>query len=127
MALIDSKKAYDSRTNVDNIVQKFTKYLIKSLILWLIPRETGGWIAEVKILWGIFKEDSLWPLLYVIAMMTLNYVFTKSHWNINHFMHIESIKVFSKNEKVLEILIETIKIQRKCIGMQFGIEMKATT
>ena len=34
----------------------------------------------------------------------------------------EDIKLFAKNEKILEILIDTVKIYSKDIGMEFGIE-----
>ena len=37
-------------------------------------------------------------------------------------MYIDDIKVFAKNQKELETLIQTIRIYSLDIGMEFGIE-----
>ena len=37
-------------------------------------------------------------------------------------MYIDDIKLFAKNEKELETLIQTIRIYNQDIGMEFGIE-----
>ena len=37
-------------------------------------------------------------------------------------MYMDAIKLFVKNEKELEILIQTIRINREDIGMEFWIE-----
>ena len=53
----------------------------------------GQTLAEVKIQRGIFQEDALSPLLFLVAMMPLNYLlrkctggnkFTKAQEKINH-------------------------------------------
>ena len=58
-----------------------------------------------KIQGGIFQEDTLSPLLFIIAMMPLNHIFRKcTGWykphklqeNINHLMYMEDIKLFAK-------------------------------
>ena len=41
---------------------------------------------------------------------------------INHLMYMDEIKLFAVNEKVLETLIQTVKIYSKDIGMKAGIE-----
>ena len=73
--------------------------------------------------------------LLVIVMMTLNlilrkcttgYKLNKSQENINHLMYMDSIKVFVKNEKELETLIQIVRIYSKYIGIEFGIEKCAT-
>ena len=88
----------------------------------------GKTCAEMKILRGIFQGDALSSLLFVIAMMPLNdilrkstgsYKFTKSQEKINHLM--DDIKLFTKNEKELETLIQTIRYSQD-IGMEFVIE-----
>ena len=75
-------------------------------------------LAEVKIQKVIFQRDTLSLLLFVIAIMPLNYVlkkytereenfnFTKSQEKIDHLMYTDDMKVFAKkNEKELETLI----------------------
>ncbi len=37
-------------------------------------------------------------------------------------MYMDDIKLFAKNEKELETLIQTIRIYSQDIGMEFGIE-----
>ena len=37
-------------------------------------------------------------------------------------MYIDDIKLFAKNEKELETLIHTIRIFRRDIGIEFGLE-----
>ena len=88
-------------------------------------------MAETKIQRGIFKGDALSPLLFIIAMMPLNHILRKytagyklsrSQEKTNHLMYIDAIKLFVKNEKNLEILINTVRIYSQDIGMEFSIE-----
>ena len=37
----------------------------------------GRSLAEAKIQWGIFQEDTLSPLLFIISMMPLNHILRK--------------------------------------------------
>ena len=37
-------------------------------------------------------------------------------------MYMDDIKLFAKNEKELEILIQAVRIYNQDIGMEFGIE-----
>ena len=48
--------------------------------------------------------------------------FTNSKEKINHQMFMDDFKLFAKNEKELEILIQTMKIYSQDIGMEFVIE-----
>ena len=41
---------------------------------------------------------------------------------INHLMYIDVIKLFVKNEKELETLIQTVRIYNQNIEMEFGIK-----
>ena len=56
----------------------------------------------MKIQREIFQGDALSPLLFVI--------------------YTDDIKLFAKNEKLLETLIQAVRIYSADIGMEFGIE-----
>ena len=86
-------------------------------------------IAEVKVRRDIFLGDSLSTLLFVITTIPLSYIlrictegysYRKAVLNFNHCM--SDIKLFAKNEKEQETLIQTIGINNQEIGMEFRIE-----
>ena len=59
---------------------------------WNVDLAVGGkTLAEVKILGGIFQEDALSPLLFVIAMMPLNYILKKGSWGYKFIKSTETI------------------------------------
>ena len=99
---------------------------------WRVELAAGGRsLAETKIQRGIFRGDALSPLLFLKAMMSLNHILRKciagyklcrSLEKINHLMYMDDIKLFAKNEKVLETLIHAIRIYTQDKGMEFGIE-----
>ena len=93
---------------------------------------TGGKnLAEVKIQRVILLGDALSPLQFVIAMISLSQIFrkctdgyklSKSQEMINHSMYMNDIKLFSKKEKELETMIQTVRIYSQDIGMEFSID-----
>ena len=98
---------------------------------WRVELTTGGKsLAEVKILRGIFLGNVLSPLLFVIVMMPLNhnlrkctagYKLHKSLEKINHLMYMDNIKLFIKNKKEPETLIQAVGIYSDNIRMEYGI------
>ena len=73
--------------------------------------------SRVKILRGVFPGDVLSSLLFVIVIIPLNYIhrkcsrgykFIKLQDKINQLMYMGDINLSAKNEKALEILIQTI-------------------
>ena len=80
---------------------------------------------------SIFQADALSPLLFIIAMMSLNHIIRKctagyklrrSQGKINHLMYMDDFKLFAKNENELETQIHAVRIYSQDIGMEFGIE-----
>ena len=68
---------------------------------------------------------------FVIAMMSLKpipmkstggYILGKSQEKIKHLMYMDSIKLFAKNEKELETLIQAVRIYSDNIEMEFSLE-----
>ena len=104
----------------------------KTVETWWVELTAGGKsLAEVKIQRGIFQRGALSLLLLVIAMMplkqilrkcTAEYKLSKSQEKINHLMYMDDIKLFAKNERELETLIQTVRIYCQDIEMDFGIE-----
>ena len=111
MAWIDYKKVYDVVPQTW-IIECLKIYKIFKKVLYIILKDIKNWEREltaagqtqieVKIQRGIFQGDSFSPLLFVIAMMPLNYIlkkytggykFTKSKEKINHLMYMDDIKV----------------------------------
>ena len=143
MAWIDYKKAYDmvphswiinSRKmyKISDLKYEVINFIDKTMKTWRVELTAGGRkLAEAKIQRGIFWGDALSPLLFIIAMMPLNYILRKctagyklgwSQEKVNHLMYMDDIKLFAKNEKELETLIHTVRIYSRDIGMEFGIE-----
>ena len=140
MAWIDYKKVYDmfrkaglytisKRYKISDEVIKFFENIMKN---WRVELTAEGKsLTEIKILRGIFWGDLQSPLLFVIAMMSFNYIVRKctggyklhkSQEKINHFMYMEDIKLFAEIEKELKPLIQAVRIYSQNIGMEFDIE-----
>ena len=62
------------------------------------------------------------PLNHILPKCTAGYKLIKSQKKINHLIYMDEIKLFAKNEKELETLIQTVRIYSQNIGMEFGIE-----
>ena len=87
----------------------------------------GQTLAELKIQRGIFHGDSLSPLLFVIAIMSLNYIFrkctagyrlTKSQEKLNHLMYIYITSIYLEKWKRTGDLIQTVKVYSLDMGME---------
>ena len=62
------------------------------------------------------------PLKHTLRKCTAEYRLSKSQEKIYHLMYMDDIKLFGKNEKELETLIQIVRIYSQDIGMEFGIE-----
>ena len=69
--IINSLKMYKISDEVINLIDKTIK-------TWRVELTAGGRrLAEAKIQRGIFQGDALSPLLFIIAIMPLNYILRK--------------------------------------------------
>ena len=123
--IVNSLKMFKISDEVINFIEKTMK-------TWSVELTAGGRrLAEAKIQIGIFQGNDLSPWLFIIAMMPLNHILRKctagyklsrSQEKVNRLMYIDDIKIFAKNEKELETLIHTVRIYRRDIGIESGIE-----
>ena len=66
------------------------------------------------------------PRNHILWKCTGRYKLSKSQKKINHLMYMDDIKLFAKNERELETLIQAVRIYSKDIGMEFGVEKCST-
>ena len=96
---------------------------------------TGGseTLGEVPMKRGIFQGNVLSsPLLFVIALITVTHIPRKANpeygfqtvGTINDILSIDDLKLYSKSEKALGSLIQTVKIFSEDIRMQFGMKKR---
>ena len=97
--------------------------LVKSMEEWRVMLRVGNSeVGEVDIKRGIFLGDSLSPLVFVLALISLSlilrkakagYEFSGSKVKINHLLFMDDLKLYSRNEKELDLLVQTVCIFSK--------------
>ena len=88
-------------------------------------------LGDVEIKRGFFQGDSLFPLVFVLALIPLSlisrkakaaYKFSESKEKINDLLFIDDLKLYSQSEEELDSLVQTVRVFSEDIGMEFGIE-----
>ena len=103
------------------------------IIIMIIITITSGnsEFSEVEIKQGIFQGDSLYPLVFVLALIPLSlilrkvkaaYEFSESKEKINHLLFMGDLKLYSRSEKGLDSLVQTVRVFSEDTGMEFGME-----
>ena len=77
----------------------------------------------------IFQGDSLSSLVFVLTSIPLSLVLRKakatyefSESKINHLIFLDDLKLYSRSEKGLDSLVQTVRVFSEDIGMEFGIQ-----
>lgn len=139
MAWVDYRKAYDmvphtwlkECLDMYKVDERVARFLKLSMDNWKTVLESGGEsLGEVKIKRGIFQGDSLSPLLFIMAMIPLTSVlrkatpgyFLKNKSKLNHLLYMDDLKLFAKNDRDIESLLNTVRVFSEDIGMMFGID-----
>ena len=139
MAWIDSKKAYMvphswiiEYLDLFGVAENIKSLLVNSMEKWKVMLCSGNSeLGVVEIKRGIFQGDSLSPLVFVLALILLSlilrkakaaYEFSESKEKINHLLFMDDLKLYSRSEKELDSLLQTVRVFSENIGMEFGIE-----
>ena len=140
MAWIDYKKVYDMVPHLWIIecldlfggIDNINSLLVNSMEKWkVMPCLGNSELGEVEIKRGIFQGDSLSPLVFVLALILLSlilrkakaaYKFSESKEKISHLLFMDDLKLYSRLEKGLESLAQTVRVFSQDMGMEFGIE-----
>lgn len=144
MAWIDYRKAFDSVPHswilecldLLGVNREIKDFLRESMRSWQVQLVCGSEIlGEVSIKRGIFQGDSLSPLLFVISLIPLTYILrastsgyqlSKNKEKINHLLYMDDLKLYGKNEKEVDSLVQTVRVFSNDICMDFGIDKCAT-
>ena len=62
------------------------------------------------------------PLTLILHNSESAYQFSSTKEKINHLLFMDDLKLYAKNEKGLDSLVQTVRIFSKDIGMEFGID-----
>ena len=111
-------------------------FLSESIKAWRVDLTCNNQsLGRVDIKRGIFQGDSLSPLLFALCLIPLTlilhksesaYQFSSTKEKINHFLFMDDLKLYTKNEKGLDSLVQIVRIFSEDIGMECGIDKCAT-
>ena len=143
-AWIDYKNAFDMFPHswiveclgMVGVSEQIKLFLSESMKAWRFDLTCNNQsLGRVDIKRGIFQGDSLSPLLFVLCLIPLTlilhksesaYQFSSTKEKINHLLFMDDLKLYAKNEKGLDSLVQTVRIFSKDIGMEFGIDKCGT-
>ena len=66
------------------------------------------------------------PISLILRRAKAAYEFSGNKETISHLLFINDLKLYSRNDKGLDSLVQTISAVSEDIGMEFGIEKCAT-
>ena len=140
IARVDYKKAYNSvphswimkTLELGRAADNLKPLMNESMKIWKTQLTARGEdLGEMLIRRGIFQGDSLSPLLFAISMLPRSailresaswYKLSKEEGKINHLMFVDDLKLYGKNVKEINSLLQTVRVFSSDIGMDFGIK-----
>ena len=129
MAWIDYRKIFDSVTH-NWIVKKLELYKITPMVINFLIANMSFWKANlalthekgtlrsntIDINCGVFQGDSLSPLIFCLALVPLSAILNDTGYgyktqgqNISHLFFMDDLKLFAKDDKDLEGMLQTVK------------------
>ena len=131
MAWIDYKKAYDMVSHswiiecfdLFRVAENINSLLVNTKEKWKVMLCSGNSeLGEVEIKHAIFQGDSLSPLVFVLALIPISlilrkvkaaYEFSESKEKINHLLFTDDLKLYSRSDKGLDSLVQTVRVFRE--------------
>ena len=141
-AWIAYKKAFDSvphswilrSLEILKISTAIICFLKASMPLW----ETNLYLSHsnrtltsngMQIKCGIFQGDSFSPLLFCLALVPLSHLINNTGYGykmnsrrINHLFYMDDLKLYARDDRELEGLLQTVKSFSDDIGMEVGLD-----
>ena len=115
------------------IAENFRKFLENSMKNWkLLLAYNGLESCEIDVNRGIFQDDSLSPLIFVICVIPLSflsrkvkasYEWGKKEFKPNHLLFTDDLKLFVKSNEQIDSLVQTVFRFSEDLGMEFGLKM----
>ena len=109
------------------VVENIKSLLVNIMEKWKVMLCSGNSeLHKVEIKQGIFRGDSLSPLVFVLALIPwclilrkakAAYEFLESKEKINHILFMDDLKLYGRSEKGLDSLVQTICVFSEDIGM----------
>ena len=65
---------------------------------------------------------ALIPLSLILTKAKAAYEFSENKEKINHLLFMDNLKLYSRSQKGLDSLAQTVHVFSEDIGMEFGIE-----
>ena len=128
VAWIDYKKGYDMVSHswiveclgMVGVSEQIKLFLSESMKAWRVDLTCNNQsLGRVDIKRRIFQGDSLSPLLFVLCFIQLTlilhksesaYQFSSTKENVNHLLFMDDLKLYAKNAKGLDSLVQTLRI-----------------
>ena len=128
MAWIDYKKAFDMIPHswliecleIYGAEENNIRFLKNTMLNWMtILTSSETRLAEVNIRRGIFLGDSLSPLLFIVAVisvtkvlerMEVGYQLKKGGSRIIHLTFMDDFKLFRRGTKEIDTLVQTVRV-----------------
>ena len=111
------------------VAENIKTSLVNSMKKWrVLLYARNSELGEVDIKQGTFQGDSLFSLVFVLALIPLSLIlrmakaahgFSGSRVKFDHLLFMHDLKLHIRNEKELDPLVQTIHISSKDTGMEF--------
>ena len=135
---IDYCKAYDSVPHswiihclkMFGVSANICSFMTQAMVLWHTQLICGDqYLGTVDIQCGIFQGDSFSPLLFIMCLLPLTMILRKcsngyhlgdEHMIINHLLYLDDLKLYGRNQREIQSLLNTVKMFSDDICMKFG-------